>query len=121
VTDLSLRFGGDLQVSASGDLLLATGPQVVKQRILRRLLTNAGDYIFQIPYGAGLRKQVGQDSNLLAIQNIVRSQIFAEADVAQVPAPVITATQDATGNISVSIEYTDAATNTQQTLSFPVT
>lgn len=118
--DLSHTFGGDLQASASGDLLLASGTTVTQQRVLRRLLTNAGDYIWQLAYGAGLRQQVGQNPNLLSIQNIVRSQIFAEADVLQNPAPVITATQDATGNVSVDIAYTDAATNTAQLLSFQV-
>jgi hypothetical protein len=120
MTDLSLTFGGDLQVGANGDLLLATGPTVVQQRIIRRLLTNQGDYIWQLAYGAGLRQQVGENPNLLSIQNIVRSQIFAEADVLQNPAPVITATQDATGNVSVAIAYTDAATNAAQLLSFQV-
>jgi hypothetical protein len=120
MTDLSHNFGGDLQVSASGDLLLASGTTVVQQRVIRRLLTNQGDYIWQLAYGAGLREQVGQDTNLITIQNIVRSQIFAEADVAQVPAPVITATRDVTGNVSVTIAYVDASSGTIQTLTFQV-
>jgi hypothetical protein len=120
MADLSHQFGSDLQVSATGDLLLATGTQVVQQRVIRRLLTNQGQYLWHLAYGAGLRQQVGQDSNLIAIQNIVRSQIFSEDDVAQVPAPVITATQDATGNVSVVISYVDAATGSPQILTFQV-
>ena len=112
--DLWHEFGADLQVSASGDILLANGNTAVQQRVLRRLLTNQGQYIWQLAYGAGLRQRVGQDTNLTVIQNIVRSQIFAEADVAQVPAPVISATRDATGNVSVTITYTDATTGTEQ-------
>jgi hypothetical protein len=120
MTDLSQNFGGDLSLSASGDLALANGTQVVEQRVIRRLLTNAGDYIWQLAYGAGLREQVGQNTNLTVIQNIVRSQIFAEADVAQVPAPTITASRDATGNVSLTIQYVDASSGTLQILNFQV-
>ena len=119
--DCSHQFGGDLSVSAAGDLLLASGDTYTRQRILRRLLTNPGDYIWHPTYGAGLRQLVGQDTNIMQIQQIVRSQIFAEASVAQSPAPVVYATQDATGNVTVSISYHDAATGTQQApLSFTV-
>jgi phage baseplate assembly protein W len=120
MADLAHNFGSDLQLSATGGLLLASGPALVQQRILRRLLTNPGDYIWQPTYGAGLRQMVGQNANLLAIQNVIRSQIFAETDVLQTPAPVITATQDPAGNVIVSIAYTDATTNTTQLLSFQV-
>jgi hypothetical protein len=120
MTDAAHIFGNDLQLSATGDLLLVSGDTAVQQRILRRLLTNQGDYLWNLPYGAGLRQQVGQNPNLLSIQNAIRSQLFAEADVATTPAPVITATQDLTGNVSVTINYTDAATNTVQLLTFEV-
>jgi hypothetical protein len=119
--DCSQTFGSDLQISATGDILLASGVTYTRQRILRRLLTNAGDYIWQLAYGAGLRQQVGNNTNLLQIQNIIRSQIFQEASVAQQPAPIVTATSDATGDVTVTIIYFDAATGLQQApLSFVV-
>ena len=111
--DCSHTFGSDLSISASGDVLLANGDTYTRQRILRRLLTNHGQYLWQLAYGAGLRQQVGQTSNLLAIQQVIRSQIFAESSVAQSPAPTVTVTEDATGNLTATIQYYDAATGTQ--------
>lgn len=116
MADIFHQFGGDLQISASGDLLLAGGPEVTLQRVLRRLLTNPGDYLWQLEYGAGLRQMVGQNPSLTGIQNIIRSQIFQEETVAPAPEPVITATQDAAGNVTAFIQYMDAVTGLVRTI-----
>nr|WP_294915960.1 phage tail protein [uncultured Neokomagataea sp.] len=50
--------GRDLQVSGTG-LSFVSGVEATKQRILRRLLTNAGGYIWHADYGAGLPQMVG--------------------------------------------------------------
>ena len=57
--DATLVWGGDLTINATGDLQLSTGTQLGQQRVLRRLLTNAADYIWQPDYGAGLGQFVG--------------------------------------------------------------
>ena len=54
MADCSHLFGSDFALSATGDLLLATGDEASKQRILRRLLTVTRDYLWQPDYGAGL-------------------------------------------------------------------
>ena len=99
------------------------GTLLGQQRVLRRLLTNPGDYIFQPTYGAGLPRLVGQPLDVSAVVGLIRSQILLVSAVAQVPAPQITVTQlaaDATG-LSVSIAYNDAPSNTPTVLSFNVT
>ena len=48
MADISHTFGADLSLSATGDLLCVTGDTLTQQRVLRRLLTNAGDYIWQL-------------------------------------------------------------------------
>ena len=45
-----------LPPSASGDLLTTDDPT---NRILRRLLTNPGDYLWHPDYGAGLPSRIG--------------------------------------------------------------
>ena len=46
LADLNHYIGGDLSASNTGDLSSAPGLLRSQQRILRRLLTNPGDYIF---------------------------------------------------------------------------
>jgi phage baseplate assembly protein W len=120
MADISHTFGADLSLSATGDLLCVTGDTLTQQRVLRRLITNAGDYIWQLSYGAGLGQMVGQPANATAIENIMRGQIFQESAVAQVPAPVVTTTVNMDGTVSAEIQYADAATGASSTLTFQV-
>ena len=113
-------FGGDLQVSASGDVSLADGVDLGQQRVLRRLLTNAGDYIWNLTYGAGLAVFVGQPAAAMQIRAVVRSQIFKEAAVATSPEPMIDVTSDTGGTVYVHVRYLDAQTNTTQILNFSI-
>ncbi len=116
--DLSHLWGSDLMLSPTGDLAVADVPTVTQQRVLRRLLTNPGDYIWALEYGAGLARFVGAPGATPAIGAAVRGQIFQEAAVAQTPAPAIELQPDQTGALYVSISYADATTGTTQTLTF---
>lgn len=120
MADLSVLFGGDLSVGPTGDIALADGPALTQQRVLRRLLTNAGDYIWQLGYGAGLGQFVGQPGAAAAMQAVTRMQMLQEAAVAASPAPVISATASDDGTVNLTVQYSDA--NTQQTdaISFSV-
>ncbi len=57
--DIFLEWAGDLSVGSTGDLALASGPDTTNQRVYRRLLTNPGDYLWQLDYGGGLAQFVG--------------------------------------------------------------
>jgi phage baseplate assembly protein W len=121
--DLWHQWGSDLSVSPTGDLALASGPQLGQQRVLRRLMTNPGDYIWQVDYGAGLAAFIGQPANAAQIQAVIRSQIFKEAAVARTPEPNITLQFDpsgGTGTVYVQVRYVDAPSSQTQVLSFAI-
>lgn len=118
--DLSHLWGSDVAVGPTGDLLLVADPSLGQQRVLRRLLTNPGDYIWQPDYGAGLARFVGQPEQTGAIRAVVRSQIFQEAAVARTPEPLIDVQFDVSGSVYVQIRYVDATYGQTQVLSFSV-
>lgn len=107
-------------VGPTGDLATAAGTLLGTQRVLRRLLTNSGDYIWQLRYGAGLAQFVGRPVNALQIRAVIRAQIFKEAVVARAPEPVITVTGEGNGAVYVDIRYVDADTGQTQVISFSV-
>ncbi|MBV9784773.1 MAG: hypothetical protein JO264_13270 [Acidisphaera sp.] len=118
--DFSQLWGADLVLGPTGDVALASGSVLGQQRVLRRLLTNPGDYIWHLDYGAGLARFVGQPANALQIQAVVRSQIFRENAVARTPEPVIAVSVDPTGAVFVDIRYVDAESGQTQLLAFSV-
>lgn len=120
MADLSHNFGGDLASAANGDLATVSGTTLGQQRVLRRLLTNPGDYIWHPTYGAGLAQFVGQPVNALQITAVIRSQIFKEAAVARQPEPVITVLGQDDGSVFVEIRYVDASSGQTQILTFTV-
>ena len=120
MVDLALQIGGDLSVGPTGDLALADGAALTQQRVLRRLLTNQGDYIWQLGYGAGLGRFVGRPGAPAAIAGVTRSQLLQEAAVAPSPPPVVTAVAGNDGTVFTTLTYTDATVGQASTLSFSV-
>jgi hypothetical protein len=120
MADLELQFSGDLSLAPTGDLAVVDGSALTEQRILRRLLTNAGDYIWQLTYGAGLGQFVGHPGAAAAIAGVARQQMLLEAAVAGTPAPSIAATVASDGTVTLTVRYADAATGETNLLSFPV-
>jgi hypothetical protein len=120
MSDLALQFGGDLSVGPTGDLALAGGTLLTQQRVLRRLLTNPGDYIWQLTYGAGLGRFVGQAGAPAAIAGVTRAQVLQEAAVAPSPPPVVAVVAGDDGTVDAALTYTDAATGRGSTVSFSV-
>lgn len=123
MNDLYHYFGTDLQAGNTGDLLPVSGGTRGAQRILRRLLTNPGDYTFQPGYGAGLPAFIGQTMDVGRVTALIRAQIALEPCVARLPLPEITIRQlpTETSGFTVDIRYTDAQANTPEVLSFNVT
>lgn len=119
MSDLALTFGNDLAFAPDGDLALAFGPVLTEQRVLRRLLTNAGDYLWQLSYGAGLAQFVGQTGATATISGIVRAQLAQESSVAATPVPQVAVASGAGGTFSMILQYADATT--KQTIATSVT
>jgi phage baseplate assembly protein W len=115
--DISHSFGQDIDLSAGGDFLYVADE--TQQHVIKRLLTAAGSDLWAQSYGAGLGQFVGRPLNLTSITNAVLSQIYQETSVAQLPAPVVTATQQNT-SVVVEITYTDGNTGQTQALTFPL-
>lgn len=123
MTDVSHRWGGDLEVSPTGDIRVCNGDEVTTQRIIRRLLTGPGEYIWQLPYGAGLGRLVGGPADAQRIQAIVAGQLRLEAAVAADPRPsihVVPASAGTPGTIIVEIKYRNAQSGQDQTAILPV-
>ena len=118
--DLSHQYGGDLAVGPGGDLAVVAAASLGQQRVLRRLLTNPGDYLWNPSYGAGLAQFVGQPASAARIRSVIRSQIFQESAVARQPEPAIDVQVDAAGTVTVQVRYADSATGQTQVLSFSV-
>jgi phage baseplate assembly protein W len=120
MNDLSHQFGADLSVGPTGDVALASGALLGQQRVLRRLLTNPGDYIWAPKYGAGLGQFVGVPVDSAQIGAVIRSQIFREAAVARQPEPIIDVSGEPGGIVYVNVSYADAITGATQILSFSI-
>lgn len=120
MADIDLTFSGDLSPSATGDLLTCDGLAMANQRVLRRLLTNPGDYLWHPEYGAGLPARIGSTLDVGELTGLIRTQMYLEDAVAHDPEPEITLTPIANG-VKAQIRYTLKATGQPAALGFTVT
>ena len=107
--DLFHEWGTDLAVGSGGDLALSAASDTINQRVLRRLLTNPGDYLWNLNYGGGLGQFVGVPANPADIEAVVGTQLALETAVPATPAPQITASlvDAANGYVVANITYAD--------------
>jgi hypothetical protein len=118
--DLFHDWGGDLLVGTSGDLALATGSDVINQRIYRRLLTNPGDYLWNLDYGGGLAQFVGLPAKPTDIEAVILNQLLLETAIPATPVPQVTSTIDDATNGSVAANIVYADPTSQQSISLTV-
>lgn len=114
-------FGNDLVLGSNGDLLLVSGPQETQQRLYRRLMTNPGAYIFDLPYGAGLPAKVGEKASGQEIDGLIRGQISHETSVATSPPPTTAVVAKPSGEVDVGVGYVDSSIAQPVALTFTVT
>ncbi len=112
--DIAHVFGDDLNVGSSGDLACVFDDEAVRERVLRRLLTSRGTYIWQPSYGAGLASFVGDIANAALLLSIVRGQMLLEADVARKPLPTVSVSAADSGIATAMITYVSAMTGLTQ-------
>lgn len=122
LNDLHHYVGGDLSASGTGDIKTAADDERSKQRVLRRLLTNPGSYIWHPDYGAGLGRYIGTVIDAAQMCGLIRAHMRLEESVAQSPMPKVTVTQlqNGIGGFRISIQYVNAATGRPVVLDFNV-
>lgn len=108
MADLFHQIGDDLCVDATGDLLTAADAQMTQQRILRRLLTPAASYLWELDYGGSLPGFVGNPANARRIAAVIRAQMLMEEGVAKLPPPVVNVDAGEDGTVIATLRYTDA-------------
>lgn len=130
--DVSHYYGEDLDVSATGDLLVADETTTGEQRNYRRLLTNpelldaageviaAPDYVFKNDYGAGLGRVPGSPVNLDETTATIRAQMQLEACVTQSSTSPDVQLVSSGEVLSAVIKYKDASTGDPVILNFDV-
>jgi hypothetical protein len=101
-------------VGPTGDIGVAPVQTEVQQRIIRRLLTNAGDYIWHINYGGGLGSYIGKPYSSALIEGTILAQLQYEVLVAANPSPTFQISQSTTGSFSsatLTVQYQVAGTS----------
>ena len=120
---LASEWAGDLAIGPTGDLATFSPDNEVEQRIIRRLLTNPGEYVWHTQYGAGLGLQVGRPYSVNQMDAAIRRALSHEAQVASLPPPTVTvvdAGSASTGTFAVTIQYAVANSATQNLTSFNI-
>ena len=120
MADVAHVMGQDLQLDATGDLAMVDGDAETQQRVLHRLLTSMGTYIWQLSYGAGLPALVGSVASQQQIAAIIRAQMAYEASVASSPEPQVVLTSGTLTEVSATITYTDSVSGRTQILTLPI-
>lgn len=116
--DIDHYYSGDVNPSATGDLATVDALTESAQKVIRRVLTNPGDYIQHPDYGAGAPQHVGgPNSKLGGLQSKILSQLLQEPSVAVSPTPQVTLRGDKE-TVYITIKYVETSTNTMQVLSF---
>lgn len=92
--------GADLITTTAGDLALVEGQECLRQAIIRRIVTNPGDWATLPEYGCGARSYV-KARNTKAVRDElaerIRGQLSREARVERVAGVSVVTTDDAAG------------------------
>jgi hypothetical protein len=118
---LACNWGGDLSVGPSGDIAVSPIQLEIQQRIIRRLLTNSGNYIWHTEYGAGLGSYVGLPYSQNTIENTTLDQLLHEQLIVTAPPPSVQISQSPGGVFSatsVTIQYQVAGMFTGSSVAF---
>jgi hypothetical protein len=117
--DVSQLYSADLTVSNNGDLAISDLTQLGQERVIRRLMTSQGDYIFQLDYGAGLPAYLGNPIQAQQIEGVIRDQMLLETAVSQNPLPSVSLIVNG-DTVTANITYVDGDTDETSLLSVPI-
>lgn len=111
-------MSSDLAWSSNGDLQIVSSVLESQQRILRRLPTNPGDYIWHKDYGGGILKWIGRPIQEPEMKTVIVTQMYLEQSVVQNPQPQVDFVSTVGGAITSGIRYVESDSNEPVTLSF---
>lgn len=107
----------DLQVSNTGDIALSDGIDLSNQRIVRRLMTILGEYVWHVEYGASVPKRIGDTLDLSLVESVIRNQIYLEEAVSKEDDITLEVSPILNG-VFVSLVYIEALSGRQASLQF---
>lgn len=92
--------GADLVTTPAGDFAIVEGDEALRQALIRRVITNPGEYAVLPGYGAGARSYV-KERNTRAIRDElverIRAQAILEPRVERVAEVSVETTEDGEG------------------------
>lgn len=112
-------IGNDIQLDSTNDLQLVFDTNETNQRIMRRLFTNKGGYIWNSKWGASIPWKIGEPFSQEVYQDIikeVKAAVLEDDDVAKDPPPVIQI-ETVFNGIICYIRYYNLASNEHDTVS----
>lgn len=118
--DLAHIWSEDLRLGPTGDIGRVQRRDRSKERVLRRLMTNPGEYLFDRDYGAGLPRLVGSLKDLAKIKALIEGQMVREPSVSKNPAPTAVVRSIPDG-VQVSVQYLFLPDKQPVSLTFDVT
>lgn len=81
IEGVDILFDGDLHTDLHGDYQEVQSMDNLRLSILRRLMTNPGEYMYRPNYGCGLKQQVKKpmtQSNINYLKNLIRENLQEE-------------------------------------------
>jgi hypothetical protein len=120
--DTSQYFNSDWELDSRNDLLRAYQPTEGNQRIIRRLLTAPGQYVWHPTYGAGVGAFIGKglsDKDANKLKATINAQIYQEPFVAQSPPAKITLQRSDNGLLCV-IQYYNLVKEDYEVVNFTI-
>jgi hypothetical protein len=115
--DVEHTWGGDIALSPTGDLGRVSGARRSEQRVLRRLMTVQGEYLWEPNYGGGLPARIGQTLSLPEIKTAISGQMRLEDAVSKAPPPVVNV-RAITGGVAAAVQYTSLPDKQPVSLAF---
>lgn len=115
-------YGSDWQLSSNNDLLKTYHPEEGSQRLIRRILTVPGQYVWHPDYGVGAGQYIGNglsDRDLNRLKALIIAQIYQESFVGRTPPAEINLTRQDRGLLCV-IKYYDIVIEDYQVVNFTI-
>lgn len=102
-----LRFRGDYSVTAAGDYVVATGPEVIHQSIEREALAAPGELVRRPEWGMGVRAELLRPrtpTRVAELRTRVAARVRANPRVTRVRSVEVREVEFAAGKEGVEIE-----------------